>query len=1087
MAERTLTVRLRAVATEYHAALAAAGRATDDLAAKSDRVKSWGDQAHEVGKKMTLGLTLPILGAGVAATRVVGDFDASMREVQALTGAAASEMHLMREAAVQMGADTQFSATQAADALSQLVKGGFDARQAVEALPAVMQLAAAASLDIASAADIATNVLSVYRLEVNDLGRVNDYLAQAANSSDTDVRELGEAFKYVGPIAKGAGLSLEETTATMALMAEAGVRGSMAGTSLRGILTGLLSPSNKVAGILSELGINVVTSSGQITSMVDVIDQLKGSGATAGQIMEIFGDRAGPAMVALLEQGSDALQRYTKAIDESGGVAQELADAKMGGLNGAIEELWGSLETLAIRLGEAGLADFVTGIARAAGGLADRLGSLPPVAQAAGLTIAGIAAASGPTIWALGRMAQLYGPVVNGVQAVITKLQALNVQMAAARAAGSTTGGALLTAFGPQAAVIAGVAALAAGFLLLERSIRDTARAQTDAGSAAEALGEHAGMALSDLEALRDSEGKAIDTTQAFAEANRDAIATLRNLRTEAEQQSYLAEIGYQLVLRGASPEQALAEVQRLADHVGVDVPVTLTVSSIDDFEVQLAAVRLRAERALRLNDPGEISWDNIRNGAEGLSATATRELDAIRDAAQAEWNLGNMSNFIELLAEAEAALGGNSKAANYLADEVMKSLGKNFGFVIEEGWDLAGVLQQMADGADGASDAQQRFAAYVLDTADAMSGGLTPQNIAAVMAMDETKRKAAELGEGVAGMGSAVATAADQTGVAAGEMAESVDPVTQAWEDARDALDAYFDRLRARIDPFFGMSDAFSDNEDANLDVIAKQQELDRIRKEDPKNVWAIAKAEQDLADARQRSVETAMRVTEAASELAFAIEQQPELLEQAKFELEAWSQAGLISESTAKAMGDEFDRAAWRAAFLGRGVDGVRESIEQLNATPVNVKVQTSVADAVRGVAGGTGGLDFMPDAARRSKPGKWEGARAAGGPVWPGTWLVGEEGPELLNIGGYGHVTDAAGTASALAGLDSRHLTPAGGFSDSRIVDRLDRLERTLGAAGGNDGPMFEHYHVHGVERPQSPQQLAKDALFTKALVK
>jgi len=181
------------------------------------------------------------------AIKLFANFDDTMRKVQAVTKASDSQMKTMADTAKKLGETTRYSASQAAEALSFLGMAGFSAEEATAALSDVMNLAAAGGLDLGQAADIATNILSGFGLEVEQLSRVNDVLAEAFTGSNTTLAELGEGFKYVGPIAKGVGANFEDLIASMGKLGDSGVKASLAGTTLRGVIDALFNPTREEA------------------------------------------------------------------------------------------------------------------------------------------------------------------------------------------------------------------------------------------------------------------------------------------------------------------------------------------------------------------------------------------------------------------------------------------------------------------------------------------------------------------------------------------------------------------------------------------------------------------------------------------------------------------------------------------------------------------------------------------------------------------------------------------------------------------------------------------------------------------------
>lgn len=286
------------------------------------------------------------------AISTFADFQQAMARAGAITGASAVEMAGMEQAARDLGRTTQFSATQAAEALTFLSMAGFSVRDATKALPGVLQLAAAAQIDMAQAADIASNVLSGYGLKVEELQRVNDVLAKTFTSSNTDLTQLADAMKMAGPVASAAGLRFEETSAALGLMGNAGIQATMAGTALRGSISKLLAPSAEASGILSSLGITVLNAQGDMLPLVEIIRQLEASSITTGQAMDLFGERAGPAMLALISQGSGALEELTAQLHSSGGTAERIAEQQMDTLTGSLQELKSASDELSIVMSE---------------------------------------------------------------------------------------------------------------------------------------------------------------------------------------------------------------------------------------------------------------------------------------------------------------------------------------------------------------------------------------------------------------------------------------------------------------------------------------------------------------------------------------------------------------------------------------------------------------------------------------------------------------------------------------------------------------------------------------------------------------
>lgn len=414
-----LAVRISANDTEFQRALARTARA----------VEAVGDRLSSVGSKWSLKLTAPLAAAGALALRTAGSFESGMNRIEALTGATAEQLAALSAQAQDLGRRTQYSASQAADAMGFLAMAGFKVDQILSAMPSTLQLAAAAQLDMARAADITTNILTGYGLQVGELGHANDVLVKAFTSANVDLNMLGEAFKYVGPIARGAGVQFEEAAAGIALLGNAGIQGSMAGTVLRGALSRLLNPTAEISRTLERLGVVTKDSSGNLLPLVEIIRRLEEAGAGAEEMMVLFGDRAGPGMTALVAQGSKALRDLTAQLRESGGTAQRVADAQMKGFAGGLEEFKSAVEGAWITLANSGplktAENTLRRLALVVVDLTDQWSALAPETQQAVLQFTALAAAIGPGMFAAGKLVSVMGtllglmnPVALGIAAV---------------------------------------------------------------------------------------------------------------------------------------------------------------------------------------------------------------------------------------------------------------------------------------------------------------------------------------------------------------------------------------------------------------------------------------------------------------------------------------------------------------------------------------------------------------------------------------------------------------------------------------------------------------------------------------------
>ena len=400
----------------------------DKTNSSMQRLASTGEKLTSIGKTLTLGVTTPIVGMGVSILKTAGDFESGMNRVRAVSGATGAEFEQLEALAMELGRTTQFSASDAADAMGFLAMAGMDANEIMTALPHTLNLAAADALELGDAADIVTNILSGYGMEVDELAHANDVLAKTFTSTNTDLTMLGYSFKYVGPIAASAGLQFEEVSAAIGLMGSAGIQGEQAGTALRGAISRLLKPTGEVQKTLERLGVQVQDSSGKMLPLADIIRQLEEAGASSADMIAIFGDAAGPGMQALLDKGHEALTGLTAELENAGGTAEEIASIQMEGLNGTLKTLESAMEGLALAVAQSGLLDWVTAAVGKVAEWVQKLGETNPELLKWGTLIAGVAAAIGPLL-------VVAGVLISSISQIATALKVLAPIFRAAAAA----------------------------------------------------------------------------------------------------------------------------------------------------------------------------------------------------------------------------------------------------------------------------------------------------------------------------------------------------------------------------------------------------------------------------------------------------------------------------------------------------------------------------------------------------------------------------------------------------------------------------------------------------------------------------
>ena len=300
--------------------------------------------------------------ASVAAAKKTIDvgksFEAGMSEVQAISGASGKDLERLSSKAKEMGATTKFSATESATALKYMAMAGWKTNQMVSGLAGVMNLAAASGEDLGTVSDIVTDSMTAFGLKANQSGHFADVLAKASSSSNTNVGLMGETFKYVAPLAGSMGYSIEDTATAIGLMANAGIKGSQAGTSLRSILTRLVKPPKDAAAALSELGISTTNADGSMKPLRQTMSELreKFSGLTESQKSQyassIAGQEAMSGLLAIVSASDSDFNKLQKAIDNSSGAAKKQADIMNNNLQGALYELGSAAEAVGIGIYE---------------------------------------------------------------------------------------------------------------------------------------------------------------------------------------------------------------------------------------------------------------------------------------------------------------------------------------------------------------------------------------------------------------------------------------------------------------------------------------------------------------------------------------------------------------------------------------------------------------------------------------------------------------------------------------------------------------------------------------------------------------
>ena len=299
-----------------------------------------------------------IVAGGTAATHVGSDFEAAMSKVSAISGATGKDLTALTDKAKEMGASTKFSATESASALQYMAMAGWDTSDMLSGISGIMSLAAADGLDLAATSDIVTDALTAFGMKASDSSHFADVLAKASSSANTNVSMLGESFKYVAPLAGAMGYSAEDVSVALGLMANASIKGSMAGTSLKTALSNLASPTKQMQEIMDKYKLSITDATGKALPLSDVLVRLRekfGGLSEAEQTAAastLFGKEAMSGMLAIINASESDFNNLTKNINNADGAAQLMAETMQNNLQGQFTVLKSALEGLGIEIYE---------------------------------------------------------------------------------------------------------------------------------------------------------------------------------------------------------------------------------------------------------------------------------------------------------------------------------------------------------------------------------------------------------------------------------------------------------------------------------------------------------------------------------------------------------------------------------------------------------------------------------------------------------------------------------------------------------------------------------------------------------------
>ena len=490
---------------KYQKELDQAGKENEELAQDVNKANDAMEKANE-GFTVAKGVLANLVAEGIRmaaqalkdfateAFNVGASFEAAMSKVQAVSGANSEEIVQLTDKAKEMGEKTVFSATQSAEAFNYMAMAGWKTQDMLNGIEGVMNLAAASGADLATTSDIVTDALTAFGLEAKDSGRFADVLAAASSNANTNVEMMGETFKYAAPIAGALGYSIEDTAVAIGLMANAGIKSSMAGTALRKIFTEL-NGEVKISGKnFGELSIATADSEGKMRPFADILKDLRGAfdqmtdSEKAANAEALVGKTAMSGLLAMVNASEKDFDKLTVAIDGSTGAAERMAKTMTDNVQGQLTLLRSNVEGKMIKVFEAaapairsaigeignainsldmdaiskGVSDFAKGIGELISAIIKNGGTIIDVLKTIGTVMATVFVVSkrGAFVGMINTMATAYGSL-NGILALVAKSQlALNAAQLAS----------------PLGAIIVGVGGLIAGYMSLQHAQSEAAK-----------------------------------------------------------------------------------------------------------------------------------------------------------------------------------------------------------------------------------------------------------------------------------------------------------------------------------------------------------------------------------------------------------------------------------------------------------------------------------------------------------------------------------------------------------------------------------------------------------------------------------
>lgn len=869
MAEnKNIVIRLMADTASYEAAMTRAGSTARTVASGMENT---GRKSALIASGMTAA-GLAVAAFGVAAVKMAADFDQQMSTVQANTGATSAQMDQLRAAAIEAGASTVYSASDSADAINDLGKAGMSVTDILTGgLTGALNLAASDGMAVGDAAEYMANALSMFHLKGSQASQVADTLAAGAGKAVGNVSDFGEALNNCGAQANSFGMNVQETTGVLALFAQNGTIGAEAGTQLNSMLMKLAAPSTEASNTMKELGISAYDAQHHFVGMANFAGQLQKAekNLTDEQRNQanatIFGSYAIKAANYLYEAGESGVNKWTKAVSESGYAAEQAA-AKNNNLKGDLENLSGSMESLMISVGEGAqgpLRKMVQGLDT----LVDAFAGLPSGVQQTLVVMASLAGVFGAVHKAAGNLNGSTSTMANNIGLAIDPIQRVKTALASAQTAfqmfraSSMSASEQMAAFGTTASK---AQLKTAGFKAVGSSVMSLLGgpwgiALTVAGAALSAFISRQQKAKAASEQLESALESGSDVASEIAGAYQDMSSGGVKLTT------WLDKAGISLTDMTSAAMGNEAALKRVNKQIKeIDKPGIGGTAASAIKKALKEESKAYDDASKKANEKSKAAKNAV--DADGKSASAAKE------AANANKELGSSasdaSEEIDDLVKSLFGLESGNLTADEAVDQLNQKIGelsdtcKDNGVVFDQNGNLLDKFsekgtktrQALEDIASSAQNAAEKILKQGESTGFS-SGEIERANGVLQDARDAIIRQAE-----ASGMSEQAANAlADRWGLSSDSIKASIDNIKKTADNNKAKLDVDDSKAKSK-----------TKGAETNLDKFNKKIAKAKLDADDKKATASAKKAQKMMDDFNRKHVNATIDATDKASKKA-------------------------------------------------------------------------------------------------------------------------------------------------------------------------------------------------------------------------